>query len=261
MTIQVLISTMHQTDHSLLEKMNIQTDAVVINQCDTNRTQELRFRGHRVIWIDSDERGVGKSRNRAIMASDADILLFADDDVVYADGYGETVADVFARRPNMTLAVFNLESLNPKRPEPMVKKDYRLRWHNCLKFGAFRIAACREAVLKNTLWFSLLFGGGAPYKAGEDNLFITQCLQRGMVGWACSKQLGTVAQMESTWFTGYDEKYFRDRGALFAAMHGKWAKTVLCLFEIRTVDKLLFWRLRCGFGGIDAFLKLRSPND
>lgn len=30
MTIQVLVATMYQTDHSLLERMNIQTDVVVV---------------------------------------------------------------------------------------------------------------------------------------------------------------------------------------------------------------------------------------
>ena len=34
MKLQVLVSCMHQQDYSLLEKMNIQTDAIIINQCD-----------------------------------------------------------------------------------------------------------------------------------------------------------------------------------------------------------------------------------
>lgn len=31
MTLQVLVAAMHQTDHSLLEKMNIQSDAMIDN--------------------------------------------------------------------------------------------------------------------------------------------------------------------------------------------------------------------------------------
>lgn len=34
MGLEVLIATMHQTDYSLPEKMNVESDAVVINQCD-----------------------------------------------------------------------------------------------------------------------------------------------------------------------------------------------------------------------------------
>lgn len=41
MTLQVLVAAMHQTDHSLLEKMNIQSDAMI---------------GKKVILIDADMR-------------------------------------------------------------------------------------------------------------------------------------------------------------------------------------------------------------
>ena len=41
MTLQVLVATMHQTDHSLLEKMNIQSDAIVVNQCNRNEVERF----------------------------------------------------------------------------------------------------------------------------------------------------------------------------------------------------------------------------
>ena len=87
MRLQVLISTMHQTDHSLLDKMNIQSDAIVINQCDRNEIEEFEYKGHHIQWMSLKERGVGLSRNTALMRADADIVLFADDDVIYDDGY------------------------------------------------------------------------------------------------------------------------------------------------------------------------------
>ena len=34
-----------------------------------------------------DERGVGLSRNSALMRADADIIVFADSDVIYNDDY------------------------------------------------------------------------------------------------------------------------------------------------------------------------------
>ena len=78
MRVQVLVATMHQTDYSLLEKMNIQTDAIVVNQCDENKIEEFEYNGHKIKWLSLKERGVGLSRNTALMRADADILLFAD---------------------------------------------------------------------------------------------------------------------------------------------------------------------------------------
>ena len=258
MTLQVLVATMHRTDHSLLDKMNIQTDAVIVNQCDEDRVESFERNGHRVLWINTRERGVGRSRNRAILAADADILLFADDDVVYEDGLEQTVGGYFAAHPAAALVTFNLTSLNPERPEPIVRADYRLRLWNCLKFGAFRIAVRREAILRHTLFYSLCFGGGAPHRAGEDNLFITQCLQRGLTGYAAAVTIGTVAQTESTWFAGYDDTYYRDRGALFSVMYGGRASLMLLLFELRRPNRDLLRRYRLELAGARAYRRLQT---
>ena len=233
MRLQVLISTMHQKDYSLLDKMNIQTDAIVINQCDCNQIDSFLYKGHAIQWISLAERGIGLSRNTAFMRADADIVLFADDDVVYKDGYAKEVLQAFSEHPKASLIMFNLRSLNPERPEYIVKKEHRLHWYNCLKYGACRIAVRREAVQKKNIMFSLLFGGGTKHQAGEDNLFVTECLRAGIVGIASVTSIGTVKQADSTWFNGYTEKYYYDRGALFAAMYGRRANLLLLFMEIK----------------------------
>jgi hypothetical protein len=258
LSLQVLVSTMHQTDHSLLDKMNIQTDAIVINQCDRNKIEEFDYNGHQIQWLSLKERGVGLSRNSALARGTADILLFADDDVIYDDQYSERVLDFFEKHPSVGLVVFNLESLNPDRPEYIIRKKHRLRWYNCLRYGAFRIAVRRECLVHNNVWFSLLFGGGATYQAGEDNLFITNCIQKGIHCMACKDRIGVVKQETSTWFKGYNEKYYRDRGALFAALYGKMAYLMLFLFELRNKKgfKKILERLKLGYAGIKRYLTI-----
>lgn len=223
MTIQTLISTMFQDDHSLLTKMNIQTDAIVVNQCDKNEIEEFEFRGHRILWMSLNERGVGLSRNTALMRATADILLFADDDVIYENEYASKVIQEFEDNPGISLITFNLASLNPNRPEYIVNKKTRLTKINCLRYGAFRIAVRREIILHNTITFSLLFGGGAQYSAGEDNLFIIQCLKNKMRGLASEIMIGVVEQKCSTWFKEYNEKYYFDRGVLMYLLYGNLA--------------------------------------
>ena len=39
--IEVLVAAMNQTDYSLLERMNIQTDAVVVNQANSDSMEEF----------------------------------------------------------------------------------------------------------------------------------------------------------------------------------------------------------------------------
>lgn len=252
-SLQVLVSTMYQKDFSLLETMNIRSDAVIVNQCEKDSVLEFEFRGHTIKWINSTERGIGKSRNMAIFYSTNDILLFSDDDVVFEDNAPEVITDFFSNETKYNLATFNFESLNPKRPEKITKRNHTLFFWNCLGYGAFRIAVDREHLLKNNVFFSLLFGGGAIYQAGEDNLFITQCLRRGMKGVASNKKLGTVAQKNSTWFKGYNSEYYFDRGALFAAMYGRISYVVLLLFECKHFSKSFFSSYSMGVKGIRSY--------
>ena len=50
MTFQLLVSTMDQADFQLLDRMNVQSDAVIINQCDKDSVEELDFINICVIW-------------------------------------------------------------------------------------------------------------------------------------------------------------------------------------------------------------------
>lgn len=256
MKFQVLVSTMHRNDFSLFSEMNIQTDAVFINQTDREGSCETQYNGHRISWYDVSERGVGKSRNMAFEKSEADIILFADDDMIYRDGFEADVLSVFEKNPDAGMVVFNIKSLNPERPEYNIERQKTLNLFNCMRYGACRFAVRREAYIKNGLGFSLLFGGGAKYGAGEDNLFIARCIQKKMKVIASPVLLGDVKQESTTWFTEYNEKYFRDKGALFCAMFGKTALFYLFLLEAKKggyYKKPLFKRLKWEHEGIKEY--------
>ncbi len=258
MKVQVLVSTMHQENYEILNRMNIQTDAIIINQCDSNSFSKFNHYGNQIQWYSFAERGIGLSRNSALSRASADILLFSDDDVVYVDGYEKIITEFFENHPNVGLTVFNLQSLNPKRPEKINEIEHRLLWYNCLKYGACRIAVRRECIQHANIHYSLLFGGGAKHQAGEDNLFINDCIKSGIICMASTGLLGTVKQEESTWFNGYDEKYYKDKGALFAAMYGRKAHIMVLIFEMRKRNASIPFlkRLKLENDGIKDYLAM-----
>ena len=188
-------------------------------------------------------------------------MLFADDDVVYEDNYAEKIIREYESHPKRDVVLFNLLSLNPERPVYIDKKAHRIRWFNSLRYGACRISANRMSLLKNNIVYSLLFGGGAPHQAGEDNLFLVNSLQNGLRVYASTEMLGTVAQEESTWFRGYDDKYYFDRGYLFGAMFKRLALPVLFLFEIKKRQKGVLKRISIGRKGIAEFKKKNYEKD
>lgn len=217
MTYQLLISTMHRTDDTILEKMRICSDAIVINQCDYFDKKNIEHNGHQIMFFSFDERGVGLSRNSAMMRATADIIEFADDDMIFTDSYREVVLREFEAHPEADAILFSVESLNPERPLLKIHKFARVRRREALKYGCARLAIRREKVLYNNIAFSLLFGGGAKYGSGEDTLFLQDCLRAGLRIYKSPVKVADITQEDSTWFHGYTEKYFTDKGALFAA--------------------------------------------
>lgn len=217
MTLQVLISTVDQKDFSLLEKMNIQSDAVVVNQCDKNMVEDFVFRGHRIKWISMSGRGVGLSRNSALAYADADIVLWADDDMVYFEGYREKVLRAFQENPKADIICFNL---NIYQGNILIDGNYhtkkkRLSLINCMRYGAPAVSARRKVILKNNLSFSLLFGGGAEFSSGEDSLFLCDCVKKKLYLLADPEVLANVYNQDSTWFCGYTDKFFTDKGVFY----------------------------------------------
>jgi len=255
MNVQVLVSAMHQTDHTLLEKMNIQTDAIIINQCDKNEFEEFQYKENSIRFLSFAERGVGLSRNNALMRATGDICLIADEDVTYVDNYEDIIAKSFIETSKADIIVFNVPSTNPKRPSYMIPKKSRVRWFNCLRYGAVRIAIRTEKIRETNVSFSLLFGGGAKYSAGEDCLFIADCIKKGLKVYANPAVIGYVSQEESSWFQGYTNKFFVDKGALFTCLTRHWAKLLCFQFVLRhhrtfTKDKTIREACKLMFKGI-----------
>lgn len=214
MKLQVLVAAL-EGDWSLPEKMNLQGDAIIANQCDRWAVEE---RGS-IRMLCSSTRGVGRNRNLALAAAQGEFLLFADDDMSYYPMALELVVKAFEQLPQADVLIFSMDmtrngEIYEKRHLP-VKRCY---FHNSLKYGACRMAVRRESIEKAGLHFSQEFGGGSRYGSGEDSLFLCDCFRAGLQVWSHDLVLGRCAKDSSSWFEGYNERYFFDKGALFAAL-------------------------------------------
>ncbi len=85
MNVEVLVATMNQKDFSLIKKMNLRGDAVIINQCKKDEYTEIDNNNHKIKFISCNEKGLSKSRNKAITNATGDICIIADDDIIYND--------------------------------------------------------------------------------------------------------------------------------------------------------------------------------
>ena len=82
-----------------------------------------------------------------------------------------------------------------------------------------------------------MFGGGCLYGSGEDTLFIADCFRAGLTVYSHSYVLGQCAKDSSSWFTGYNGKFFYDKGAWIAATFPRSKHLVKWYFGYRLSKK------------------------
>ncbi len=258
--IQILVATMHQKDLSLVEKMNIRTSAVIANQADREEivTEERSF--GRIKMITTETRGVGLNRNIALLAADAEILMLADDDVVYYDGVEEIVCKAFRELPKADVIAFGIDIVkNGEITEKRRLTNKRRRLWNSMKFGTVRLAVRREALIRSNITFNQNFGGGCVFSAGEDSLFLKACFDAGLKVYSSEYVLGTCCKDTSSWFSGYGDKYFYDKGVLVRNLFPKTAYIMALYFGLRFKRKTelgAFCRLKLVYAGVKGGKKM-----
>ena len=249
MKIQTLVVTTNQTDYSLIEKMNIQTDAIIGNQCGENKHEVLNHENCEIQFVSFNSIGVGINRNELLLCATADICVLADDDMVFEDNYAEVVCEWFKRLPDADILIFNLNEKSPRRHKnTRVNKINHL---NYAKYGAARIAFRTKSIRLNGIFFNTMFGGGCEYSCGEDTLFLKECLKKGLKIFGVPTAIASIEDGNSTWFNGYTDKYFFDKGVLYYFLSKR-----LCF--VHTLYHSLKYRKRYKeYGWNNAFLHMQ----
>lgn len=231
--IELLIATVNQKNlKRMIEVMNINSNCIIANQVDNFSYLEEIKGGNLIKMFNFNERGVGLNRNNALLRAKGDICIIGDDDIYYYDNYALQIEKAFKENPKADVIIFNLDEEESKRYK--ITKKIKINHINFTKFGAARIAFKRRSILNKRITFSTLFGGGAIYSAGEDTLFLKDCLNAKLVMIGLPITLGKLKNdSESTWFNGYNEKLIYDTGACFSE-----------LFRFQLYFRMLYFALK-----------------
>lgn len=212
MRIEVLVATMYQDDFSILESLNIQSDAVVINQCDREGKHQIQFKNNNILWIDTKERGLSKSRNLALDNATADLCIICDEDETLRDGYPRMIIDAFNNIPSADLIVFNINRIGWNEKEKVFEKPHIVGKFKT--YGSVHITFKLRSIKDHLIRFDTKFGAGSGmYSCAEDAIFCMDCHKNKLNMYTYPGVLCDVRCDTSTWFTGYNEKYFFDVGA------------------------------------------------
>lgn len=219
MNVDVLVSTMNQQDGKvLLEKLNINDNYVIINQINNNNIKEL-------IQVDETNKkffsyigkGLSKSRNLAINKSTADVIAIADDDMTYQKDYTNIIKEAYEKHKDADIIAFVVEH-EDKKDEKKVLREGRIGFLKSMKISSVQMTVNRESILKKSIKFDEDFGAGSKYYMGEENIFLFDCLKKGLKIYYVPKKIAILRKSESTWFKGYTKEYFNNLGAVYYRM-------------------------------------------
>ena len=238
--LQLLVATMNLTDIiGLCDKMHIASDVLIINQSDCVKYECLFYHGYKIECYTFAERGLSRSRNNALLRCTGEILCIADDDMVYTDTYREDIINEFQKHPEADALVFNVTALNDERSGKPIEKYARVGKRESREYGSVHIAIRKRALIGKNVYFNTLFGSGATYSCGEDTLFLKELIEKDLKLYKTPIRIASVDMSDSTWFKGYNEKYFKDKGALIEAAYPRCSYLLAILQSVRNSKKSL----------------------
>lgn len=215
MSVQVLISCMHEKDTSIVQRSQVQSDCVVVNQCDIDSTEEFTFvndEGHecKVLFINTTERGLSRSRNLAIRNAWADICLICDDDERLTPGYVKAIEEAYMGINGAEVIAFAISCDHYSRIYSTSVK--RLSFIETLKTSSQQISFKRGSVINLGICFDEKMGSGTGNGPGEETMFMLTCKKKGLKQYYHPFCVATICKGNSQWFHGYTEKYFQNQG-------------------------------------------------
>ena len=221
MKIEVLLSCMNQKDFSIIDGMNITTDVLIVNQCDENKYEERIKNGKKQRMIYTTQRGLSKSRNTLLNNMEGDIGIICDDDVIYEKNYEQIIKEAYFKLKDVDIIVFNINSSRKFKNNLLednigietyrIKKIKKTNSHRY--FTSTRITFKKKSIIKKNIWFNLNFGAGSIYTSGEESLFLREARKKKLKVFEYPRTIANVFHENSTWFQGYNEKFFFDKGA------------------------------------------------
>lgn len=171
--IEILISTMDKMDLEFIIEMfpnNLweHVSILIINQTK-HSPLESPFKNIKV--INSDEIGLSNSRNLALKNASKEILLIADDDIIYKENFIESVLEGF-NNSSSDVICFQYEIFGK------LAKNYPLRilnnidWMRLLNVSSAEVVL-KKAVVSDTFYFDNKFGINSPFYMGEEAIFLS----------------------------------------------------------------------------------------
>ncbi|RYE09065.1 MAG: glycosyltransferase [Hyphomicrobiales bacterium] len=235
-TLQFLVSTMNNRFDAAGARLD-PARCIVVNQVDEPDLDRAEawaspIRSVGGVVVNVAERGLSKSRNRAIAAAKGDICVISDDDIIFDADASERLEAMFRDHPEADVITFQARSDkgHPLRRYPPT--SYKHTVLTSLNVVSIEIAFRLDAVRRSHVQFDERFGLGAEYVSGEENIFVSDLVRSGLAAIYVPECIVTHSgepsggQFES-------DRVAISKGAIIRRVLGKFSLPIVVLFAIK----------------------------
>lgn len=227
MTLATLLTTFNKSDSQLLSLVlnnHLEGEILIGNQCGKLGKKPFPQAGLPSITIYAlDSRGVSNNRNELLSHASADIVTFADDDLVFVPGYGEKVLSFFEHHPEAQMVRYNVQSQNPERPIVQIQEVQQVGFRDISKYGVWGFFFRRQYLLDHDLSFNPKLGPGAQLSHGEDTVFLKAFIDTGAIAYQDPFLIATTPMDQSSWYGQNIENDILTDGYCYQIVRGRFA--------------------------------------
>ena len=177
--------------------------------------QELNREDFKI--FSSCSKGLSVNRNLALSHATAPFLLISDDDVDYTEEGLKEVIKAFGKNPGTDIITFRYDSESRSKHYP--EHSYDITAIGMRHFISSIEIAFRRRSVQGYIWFNENFGVGAIFPSGEEDIFIHDCINKGL---KCLYVPVSIARHNGTTTSGRNLMLAsrpQTKGAVFLRLH------------------------------------------
>ena len=181
MNVYTLISACNLTsiEELCVKEKNIKDHVIIVNQNLNHKCNDKTYfdESNDIKMVTYTEKGISKSRNRLLTNSKNGIGIITDDDITFVPDYTTLIEKVYEENPTADIITFNI-----KIGDKIIGSDKQFK-HN--QISIFSICSCQislkiNSIKDKSISFDESFGIGSSFSSGEENIFLNDCLAKGL---------------------------------------------------------------------------------
>lgn len=163
------------------------------------------------------EKGLAKSRNKALALASCPIALICDDDISFVKGFEESILTAYASHPEAALISFKIEDKEGRAYKDYLPRSQAHTFRSILRVNSIE-TSIQLAKFPSVKHYDERFGLGAACPTGEDTIFAVDTYKANLACYYVAKTI-VIHPLESSGKT-FDRDYPIYRGQVYRRAFG-----------------------------------------